>query len=76
MIVSSNGATRQHSNLLIYSVFAKLRCDFSDTLLLDGGTGEELFRRGVPDDRSIWSAKAVVDNQYHGVLQQVHQVRH
>ena len=41
--------------------------------LLDGGTGEELFRRGVPDDRKIWSATAVVRSQYHSILKQVHQ---
>jgi S-methylmethionine-dependent homocysteine/selenocysteine methylase len=28
--------------------------------LLDGGTGEELFRRGMVDDRKIWSANALV----------------
>ena len=40
--------------------------------LLDGGTGEELFRRGVPDDRKIWSARAVVDAKYHECLRHVH----
>ena len=41
-------------------------------LLLDGGTGEELFRQGVPDDRKIWSATAVVHPQYHDILKKVH----
>lgn len=41
-------------------------------LLLDGGTGEELFRLGVPDDRKIWSATAVVKEEYHSVLKEVH----
>ena len=40
--------------------------------LLDGGTGEELFRRGVPDDRKIWSANALVHPQHHDVLRDVH----
>ncbi|GLE09791.1 hypothetical protein PINS_up021651 [Pythium insidiosum] len=40
--------------------------------LLDGGTGEELFRRGVPDDRKLWSATALVHSQHHHVLTQVH----
>lgn len=40
--------------------------------LLDGGTGEELFRRGVPDDRKMWSATAIVHSQYHTILEQVH----
>lgn len=42
-------------------------------LILDGGTREELFRRGVPVDRKIWSATAVVKSEYHSTLQQVHQ---
>jgi S-methylmethionine-dependent homocysteine/selenocysteine methylase len=45
----------------------------SRILLLDGGTGEELFRQGMPDDRKIWSAAAVVNPQYHSILKKVHQ---
>jgi S-methylmethionine-dependent homocysteine/selenocysteine methylase len=30
------------------------------------------FRHGVPDDRKIWSAKALVNPEYHPVLDQVH----
>ena len=41
-------------------------------LFLDGGTGEELFRRGVPDDRKIWSATAVVKSEHHETLRGVH----
>eukprot|EP00798_Chlamydomonas_sp_ICE-L_P012041 gene12041-15146_t len=41
-------------------------------LLLDGGTGEELLRRGVPDDRKTWSATAVVNPEYHDILCGVH----
>lgn len=42
-------------------------------LLLDGGTGEELFTRwNVPDDRTIWSAIAVKEERYHEALKQVH----
>jgi S-methylmethionine-dependent homocysteine/selenocysteine methylase len=40
--------------------------------LLDGGTGEECCRRGVPDDRKIWSARALVDPRYHEIVRQVH----
>lgn len=32
-----------------------------------------MFRQGVPDDRKIWSATAVVHSKYHSTLQQVHQ---
>uniref|UniRef100_A0A7S4R824 Hcy-binding domain-containing protein n=2 Tax=Ditylum brightwellii TaxID=49249 RepID=A0A7S4R824_9STRA len=52
--------------------FDRLRSNKRELLLLDGGTGEELFRRGVPDDRKIWSATAVVNEQYHQVLIDVH----
>ncbi|KAL3667089.1 hypothetical protein V7S43_008031 [Phytophthora oleae] len=41
-------------------------------LLLDGGTGEELFARGLPDDRRIWSATALVHEQHHKLLREVH----
>jgi len=51
----------------------RLQSSSSETLILDGGTGEELFLRGVPDDRKIWSAKAIVDEQYHSKLEDTHQ---
>jgi len=41
--------------------------------LLDGGTGEELFRRGLEDDREIWSAAALVHETSHELLVQVHE---
>jgi S-methylmethionine-dependent homocysteine/selenocysteine methylase len=44
----------------------------NEILILDGGTGEELFVRGVPDDRKIWSATAVVHDKYHATLVEVH----
>eukprot|EP00644_Phytophthora_capsici_P018819 jgi/Phyca11/132293/e_gw1.150.9.1 len=44
----------------------------SRVLLLDGGTGEELFARGLPDDRRIWSAAALVHEQHHKLLRDVH----
>ncbi len=40
--------------------------------LLDGGTGEELFARGLPDDRKTWSARSVYDSNYHDLLKSVH----
>jgi len=54
----SNGQDNQISNMI---------------MLLDGGTGEELFRKGVPNDRKIWSATAVVHSQYHSKLKEVHE---
>jgi S-methylmethionine-dependent homocysteine/selenocysteine methylase len=41
-------------------------------MLLDGGTGEELFARGLPNDRRIWSATALVHEQHHKLLREVH----
>ena len=66
-------ASSSSGNALVQNTFEKLRNDKDQVLLLDGGTGEELFRQGVPDDRKIWSATAVVNPQYHPILQQVHQ---
>lgn len=41
-------------------------------ILLDGGLGEELLNHGVPYDAKIWSARALVDSEYHTVVQKVH----
>lgn len=49
------------------------QCSVPVVQLLDGGTGEELFRRGLQDDRKIWSASALVHEQHHELLVQVHQ---
>mmetsp|Transcript_40425 Transcript_40425/g.160480 ORF Transcript_40425/g.160480 Transcript_40425/m.160480 type:complete len:325 (-) Transcript_40425:2004-2978(-) len=40
--------------------------------LFDGGTGEELFKRGVEQDRDIWSAVAIKKPEYHGTVVDVH----
>eukprot|EP00986_Skeletonema_menzelii_P001205 scaffold320_cov149-Skeletonema_menzelii.AAC.4 len=50
----------------------RIRSSPNETLLLDGGTGEELFLRGVEDDRKIWSATAIVNEKYHRILEEVH----
>lgn len=44
----------------------------SRRILLDGGTGEELMRRGLVDDRKTWSAVAVSNTEYHDLLYEVH----
>eukprot|EP00532_Pseudo-nitzschia_australis_P008778 CAMPEP_0168169014 /NCGR_PEP_ID=MMETSP0139_2-20121125/3416_1 /TAXON_ID=44445 /ORGANISM="Pseudo-nitzschia australis, Strain 10249 10 AB" /LENGTH=355 /DNA_ID=CAMNT_0008086413 /DNA_START=106 /DNA_END=1173 /DNA_ORIENTATION=- len=56
----------------IQDAFTDLRSNPNKIFLLDGGTGEELFRRNVPDDRKIWSAIALVHPQYNAVLEDVH----
>lgn len=45
---------------------------WGSVFLLDGGTGEELLARGIPVDRKIWSATAIVNSCYHSTLLQVH----
>ncbi|ETN12457.1 hypothetical protein PPTG_09282 [Phytophthora nicotianae INRA-310] len=44
----------------------------SRVTLLDGGTGEELLARGLPVDRHIWSVTALVHEQHHKLLREVH----
>ena len=50
----------------------RLKSSPKQTLILDGGTGEELFLHGVPDDRKLWSATAIVHEKYHSTLEKVH----
>lgn len=69
---SRNMSSIKNASPLLQSQMNRLRNNKSETLILDGGTGEELFRRGVPDDRQIWSATAVIHPKYHSILQQVH----
>mmetsp|Transcript_17380 Transcript_17380/g.27247 ORF Transcript_17380/g.27247 Transcript_17380/m.27247 type:complete len:197 (+) Transcript_17380:265-855(+) len=59
-------------NELLRKHLDRLRSSPNETLLLDGGTGEKLFLRGVKDDRKIWSATAIVNVEYHGILEEVH----
>lgn len=66
-------STRKPSTKRIGAIFQRLRTDATKVFILDGGTGEELIRRGVPDDRKIWSATALVHPQYHDTLKSVHE---
>jgi S-methylmethionine-dependent homocysteine/selenocysteine methylase len=65
-------STRSPATKRIGDIFQSLRTDPTRVFILDGGTGEELIRRGVPDDRKIWSATALVHPQYHDTLKSVH----
>ena len=58
--------------LSVFDTFHSILREPRHICLLDGGTGEELFRRGVPDDRKTWSATAVVNPRYHEILREVH----
>merc|ERR1719410_145427 len=65
-------ATSMSTKTKIENPLFKLINEKNKVLILDGGTGEELFRNGVPDDRKIWSASAVVSEKFHPILQNVH----
>ena len=58
-IIPSNHTMKHNTNLLQRTLQC-LQSSHTQTLLLDGGTGKELFRVGVPDNRKIWSATAIV----------------
>lgn len=66
--ISSSGIIQRSQRTMSSVCSKRLR----SVQLLDGGTGEELFKRGMPDDRKIWSAAAVVNEQYHDLLIDVH----
>ena len=69
---SAQMSTAAPNNVLLRKHLDRLRSSPNQTLLLDGGTGEELFLRGVKDDRKIWSATAIVNEEYHRILEEVH----
>lgn len=35
--------------------------DYTNTIILDGGMGQELYRRGLKKDNRLWSANALMD---------------
>jgi S-methylmethionine-dependent homocysteine/selenocysteine methylase len=69
---NNNNSNNNTSSTSLRDTFQQLRNNPNQVFLLDGGTGEELFRHGVPDDRKLWSATALVQEGYHDALQQVH----
>lgn len=70
--VTTNNDNHNKNSTSLRDTFQQLRNNPHQVFLLDGGTGEELFRHGVPDDRKLWSATALVKEDYHDALQQVH----
>ncbi|KAL3782970.1 hypothetical protein HJC23_003126 [Cyclotella cryptica] len=69
--MNAEAGTTANQNLLSYHI-NRLKSSPTQALLLDGGTGEELFLHGVPDDRKIWSATAIVNEKYHSTVERVH----
>lgn len=43
-------------------------------VVMDGGMGRELMRLGVPEDKTIWSARALVDEKFHPKVVEVHKL--
>ena len=45
---------------------------FKQTRILDGGMGQELLARGMKPKGTLWSASAVLDENYHQLLADTH----
>lgn len=45
---------------------------FNTPKVLDGGMGQDLFARGVQPVGTLWSASALIDPQYHGIVRDAH----
>lgn len=71
-MAAADSTPNNNNELLLHQHLKRLRSSPTETLLLDGGTGEELFLRGVKDDRKIWSAIGILNEQYHTIVEDVH----
>ena len=45
---------------------------FKTTRILDGGMGQELLSRGMKPKGTLWSASALLDENYHDLLLNAH----
>ena len=45
---------------------------FSKTRILDGGMGQELLRRGLKPQGTLWSASALIEEKYHQLITDTH----
>jgi len=45
---------------------------FLKTRILDGGMGQELLRRGLKPQGTLWSASALIDKKYHPLVVDTH----
>ena len=45
---------------------------FSKTRILDGGMGQELLKRGLKPQGSLWSASALIEEKYHQLVVDIH----
>ena len=45
---------------------------FSKTRILDGGMGQELMKRGLKPQGTLWSASALIEEKYHQLVTDTH----
>ena len=45
---------------------------FKNTRILDGGMGQELLARGMKPKGTLWRANALLDENYHQLLSNIH----
>ena len=45
---------------------------FKKTRILDGGMGQELLARGMKSNGTLWSANAILNEDYHKLIYEIH----
>ena len=45
---------------------------FSKTRILDGGMGQELLKKGLKPQGTLWSASALIEEKYHPLVIDTH----
>ena len=45
---------------------------FKETRILDGGMGQELLARGMKPNGNLWSANAILNSEYHELVESTH----
>ena len=58
--------------ILIINIFYMDKNFFKTTRILDGGMGQELLSRGMKPKGTLWSASALLDENYHDLLLNAH----
>jgi len=46
---------------------------FKKIRILDGGMGQELLSRGLDPQGTLWSAKALIEEKYHSLIENIHE---
>ena len=46
---------------------------FKQIRILDGGMGQELLARGLNPQGTLWSAKALLEEKYHSLIENIHE---